>query len=511
MRATELAVGLDHSEGVCWDPAAGVLYAGGELGQLYSRLARRRGRGGRAAAEVRARARASTGAARVVACCQDAGVWRWDGDVGDAGRRRLRVRELPGVRAGRDALRLRLGRAGARTTDASARTTRCSRATRRTSRTGSRSRRTAAGSGSRSRSCRASGRIDLASGALRGGRAARRHRSRRARASTTPAACSSRCYRPDRIYHLERGRRADDRRRGSAGHAARRADERLLRGRRSSTGSWSRTSAAGTSRQSTTPACAARRCTGREGAAASRSAGSTSPRRAFGDRQIAWLSRPRRRRRGTATGRRRGAAASSRRAASTTSARASEGIGLHGTYSSLPARRRRGGDDRRPARPARRAHDRDRPTAGCGSSTAPRTSPTIALEAPLLYHVNLGDWARARRERRRRRSSRATTTPRRTTLASCRRPADEPERVWEHVGATWARVARQRASSSRSARTCRGCGSGSTRALGGAQRSSRRTARCSAARTTAPRDGSRCSRRARRARLGSTITAKETR
>ena len=44
MRATELAGGLDHPEGVCCDPDAGVLYAGGELGQLYrvslSRVAR---------------------------------------------------------------------------------------------------------------------------------------------------------------------------------------------------------------------------------------------------------------------------------------------------------------------------------------------------------------------------------------------------------------------------------------------------------------------------------------
>jgi gluconolactonase len=30
-----LADGLDHPEGVCWDPDAGVLWAGGEAGQLY--------------------------------------------------------------------------------------------------------------------------------------------------------------------------------------------------------------------------------------------------------------------------------------------------------------------------------------------------------------------------------------------------------------------------------------------------------------------------------------------
>ncbi len=38
MRATSVEIlveGLDHPEGVCWDPAAGVLWAGGEDGQVY--------------------------------------------------------------------------------------------------------------------------------------------------------------------------------------------------------------------------------------------------------------------------------------------------------------------------------------------------------------------------------------------------------------------------------------------------------------------------------------------
>ena len=40
MSATELgfaqlAEGLDHPEGLAWDPRAGVLYAGGEAGQVY--------------------------------------------------------------------------------------------------------------------------------------------------------------------------------------------------------------------------------------------------------------------------------------------------------------------------------------------------------------------------------------------------------------------------------------------------------------------------------------------
>jgi gluconolactonase len=78
MRVGELASGLDHPEGVCWDPDAGVLYAGGELGQLY-----RVGLDG----TVREVARfpaftlglAVDGRGGVVACCREAGVWRWDG------------------------------------------------------------------------------------------------------------------------------------------------------------------------------------------------------------------------------------------------------------------------------------------------------------------------------------------------------------------------------------------------------------------------------------------------
>src|SRR4051812_3525215 len=78
MRVTELASGLDHPEGVCWDPTAGVLYAGGELGQLY-----RVTLGGGVEEVARmpqfALGLAVDSAGRVVACCQDAGVWRWDG------------------------------------------------------------------------------------------------------------------------------------------------------------------------------------------------------------------------------------------------------------------------------------------------------------------------------------------------------------------------------------------------------------------------------------------------
>jgi gluconolactonase len=69
-----LVDGLDHPEGVCWDPQAGVLWAGGEAGQLY-----RVDLDERAAEEV-ARAPgfvlglAADGRGRVVACCSDRGL-----------------------------------------------------------------------------------------------------------------------------------------------------------------------------------------------------------------------------------------------------------------------------------------------------------------------------------------------------------------------------------------------------------------------------------------------------
>jgi gluconolactonase len=68
-----LVDGLDHPEGVCWDPAAGVVWAGGEAGQVYRvELETRR------AVEV-ARAPgfvlglAVDGRGRLVLCCSDAG------------------------------------------------------------------------------------------------------------------------------------------------------------------------------------------------------------------------------------------------------------------------------------------------------------------------------------------------------------------------------------------------------------------------------------------------------
>jgi gluconolactonase len=66
-----LVDGLDHPEGVCWDPSAGVLWAGGEAGQVYRvRLEERR-------AEEVARAPgfvhrlAVDGRGRLVICCRD--------------------------------------------------------------------------------------------------------------------------------------------------------------------------------------------------------------------------------------------------------------------------------------------------------------------------------------------------------------------------------------------------------------------------------------------------------
>ena len=80
MRATELASGLDHPEGVCWDPGAGVLYASGELGQLY-RVSLDGGFDEVARLPHSAFGVAVDGRGRVLVCCQGAGVWRWDGDA----------------------------------------------------------------------------------------------------------------------------------------------------------------------------------------------------------------------------------------------------------------------------------------------------------------------------------------------------------------------------------------------------------------------------------------------
>src|SRR4051794_8359308 len=78
MRLTELASGLDHPEGVCWDPVAGVLYAGGELGQLYRvSLEGQVDEVARVPGFAHGIAVDAGGAAYV--CCREEGVWRWDG------------------------------------------------------------------------------------------------------------------------------------------------------------------------------------------------------------------------------------------------------------------------------------------------------------------------------------------------------------------------------------------------------------------------------------------------
>jgi gluconolactonase len=70
-KAEVLVEGLDHPEGVCWDPASGALFAGGEAGQVY-RVDLASG----TAAEI-ARAPgfvlgiAVDGRGRLVACCGD--------------------------------------------------------------------------------------------------------------------------------------------------------------------------------------------------------------------------------------------------------------------------------------------------------------------------------------------------------------------------------------------------------------------------------------------------------
>src|SRR5262245_27884868 len=80
MRLAELAGGLDHSEGVCWDADVGVLWAGGEAGQLY-----RVSLDGEVEEVTRlphfVLGLALDAAGAVYACCQHEGVWRWDGEA----------------------------------------------------------------------------------------------------------------------------------------------------------------------------------------------------------------------------------------------------------------------------------------------------------------------------------------------------------------------------------------------------------------------------------------------
>jgi hypothetical protein len=112
----------------------------------------------------------------------------------------------------------------------------------------------------------------------------------------------------------------------------------------------------------------------------------------------------------------------------------SEGVGLHGTYSSLPAH---GGvvEDPRGLRVERTIETGDGSLRLVDVTT---NVAGVALEAPLLYHVNLGDWVETV-------ESDADEIVPRDADAAPHDPAvfergDEPERVWEHVGATWARA-----------------------------------------------------------------------
>jgi gluconolactonase len=94
--ARVLVDGLDHPEGVCWDPSVGCLYAGGEDGQLY-RVDPDTG-----AAEIVARAPgqvlgvAVDGAGRVLACAAgDGSLCLWD-PAGADGTARPVLREVDG-------------------------------------------------------------------------------------------------------------------------------------------------------------------------------------------------------------------------------------------------------------------------------------------------------------------------------------------------------------------------------------------------------------------------------
>ena len=88
--ARVLVDALDHPEGVCWDPDAGCLYAGGEAGQLY-RVDLDAG-----TAEVVARAPGQVlgvtvdGAGRVLACAsRDGSLCVWNPAAGDGAARSL--------------------------------------------------------------------------------------------------------------------------------------------------------------------------------------------------------------------------------------------------------------------------------------------------------------------------------------------------------------------------------------------------------------------------------------
>src|SRR6478672_4752749 len=83
--ARVLVDGLDHPEGVCWDPVAGRLYAGGEDGQIYR--IELQGGGVESVARAPGQVLGVTvdGAGRVLACAsRDGSLCVWDPAAGDA-------------------------------------------------------------------------------------------------------------------------------------------------------------------------------------------------------------------------------------------------------------------------------------------------------------------------------------------------------------------------------------------------------------------------------------------
>jgi Domain of unknown function (DUF4432) len=190
----------------------------------------------------------------------------------------------------------------------------------------------------------------------------------------------------------------------------------------------------------------------------------------------------------------------------------SEGIGLHGTYTFLPAHevtteRSRSQVVVRGAIEDPRGLRVQRTSIRVGEGRVEVSDRTTnlaeqALEAPLLYHVNLGWplWDVGSRVE----TDAAEVSPRDEDAAphdwstAPDEPVQQPERVWEHVGATQATVVNERlglrvAIESDLPRLWQWI---DPRPASMRSRSSRRTARCSGARTTAPKARSNSSSRA---------------
>jgi gluconolactonase len=74
MKIEVLVDGLDHPEGVCWEPGAGVVWAGGEAGQLYRVDVERREVEEAARAPGFVHGLAADGARRLAACCGNDGL-----------------------------------------------------------------------------------------------------------------------------------------------------------------------------------------------------------------------------------------------------------------------------------------------------------------------------------------------------------------------------------------------------------------------------------------------------